>query len=351
MTVLLFVFGNHLFAINKNEFLIKRAVDSINYQVESAMEFEHEMEYLEWIADTIIIDDEYIYIEKEDLITNLDSVEQECLNDVKKIRKNFHLPGNFSICTGPNATFSKYGTSITDQQPLDVYLGRNNSNQYNLSYGCDAGLNLFSFSSQGEKRLSLHAGVTRNKMKFLSTVFTDENQLMQDSLLHFYKENGEMILEYFFFTDWPNGEIDTVHIAVQEKVTEVKTLNFPVRLRWLQSIGSSPWSWFGEVGIVYRNIRKKQEMFQNNFLINDEAEFSKLGFDEFKVSSKVLPIFGLGMKYYFDKRENKNSKLVERINAGFMFQTVLPRATVNSSAMFYFDAWSLSLNLFVGFNF
>ncbi len=304
-------------------------------------------------SDTVIIDGEYIYIEKEDVITNVDSLEEAARDDVKK-EKVKRERGNLNLLAGPNTTFGSYATSTLDQRPLDVFMGNNRSMATNVMLGLDVGFHLFSWKvPNGEKRISAHVGIGYNQMKFRSTQFIDETQLAQDSILDFYRNGDKLIMEYFVNTDPNNpiiGEADTVQIALEENLTRITSWDIPLRLRWTQNVGNTNWSWLAETGLVYSLLKKTNDV-QNQYVLGKDAQFSKLDKEDFKVSNKLNATLGLGMKYYFNGRFSSSAKWRERFTGGFVFQCTLPPSRINQSELFYFDAWSAGLNFMVGLYF
>jgi hypothetical protein len=304
--------------------------------------------------DTIILDGEYIYIEKEDLITDVDSVQEEATRDIKKITPPVHIPGNLAVMAGANCTIGKYGTSLTAQQPLDVYMDRTQTIKFNMTLGADAGVNIYSLKVQGEKRLSLQAGFLLNKLKFESTQFADETQLMQDSVVGIFKFENTLTLQYLLIVD-PGPPIlveeDTLTLKLVQNTSTINMLDLPLRLRWTQSIGKSALSLFGEAGVVYRICTVKTKNIYDNYLLNNKAEHFKLAAKDFEVSNKLYPTFSAGVKYYFNERDNRGIKFYERMNAGAYLQIAAPPSITNNSSLFYFDTWTAGLNVFFGFNF
>ncbi|MFM9986327.1 MAG: hypothetical protein ACKVOK_13900 [Flavobacteriales bacterium] len=302
------------------------------------------------VGDTIILDGEKIYIEKSEMVTDLDSLQEEAMNDIKKDKKRESII-ELTIEAGLNTTWSRFETSVNNQQTLDGFLGRKRSLVLNPDFGADIGVYLFRFpTSSGEKKLSLQAGIFRNQMCFKSTQM-DAEQLEQDSIIRFYKTGENIQLEYFSVFDWGPpiiGEADTLQVNLSRNTTKVTATEIPVRLRYTQSINGNRMSWFAEAGVIYRITSFKTNDIQDNYLLNDDGQYERILASDFKVSNQLLPTLSLGVKWYSDACDKPKGKLADRLTYGALVRFVSPFSQVNEGSLYYFDAMNFSVNGFVG---
>ncbi|MFN0031048.1 MAG: hypothetical protein ACKVOR_02700 [Flavobacteriales bacterium] len=299
-------------------------------------------------ADTIILDGEYIYIEKQDVIMDVDSLEEAAMRDLRKekIKKE---RANLDLVVGFNANMTSYGTSVSNKQPLDVFMGQSKSIRPSASVMLDGGIHLFSQKvSNGERRLSLRVGLAYNHLNFMSTTFTDPMQLEQDSILRFYTKGDRLVLEYFNNTDPNNpliGEVDTIDISLTRKAQQIKVWDVPLRLRYTAGMNDR-WSWMSECGIIYR--MTKSYDVQDHYLISQNAEPQELLQSDFKVKNQLLATLGIGAKYYLNGPYSASQQLKERTAFSFILSCVGPPYQMNQSEVFYLTTWSISAQVGIG---
>lgn len=302
------------------------------------------------VGDTIILDGEKIYIEKREVVTDLDSLQEDANGDIKREKKRQSFI-ELTLEAGLNTTWSRFETSEGNQQTLDGFMDRKRSIQFNPDFGADIGIYLYRLpASSGEKKLSLQAGIFRNQMRFKSTQM-DAEQLDQDSIIRFYKTGENIQLEYFTVFDWGPpviGEADTLQINLSRNVTKITTTEIPLRLRYTQSLSNKKMSWFAEAGIMYRLTSFRITDIQDNYLLNSEGQYLKIAASNFQAINQLLPTAGLGIKWYSDACDKPNSKIADRLTYGALIRIVSPFTQVNISSLHYFDAMNFSVNGFVG---
>lgn len=302
------------------------------------------------VRDTIILDGEKIYIEKSEVVADLDSLREEASDDIRRQQKKSSFL-ELALEAGIHTTWSRFGTSVNNQQTLDGFMGRKKSVVLNPDFGADIGIYLYRLpTSSGEKKLSLQTGVFRNQMCFKSTQM-DASQLEQDSIIRFYRTGETVNLEYFTVFDWGPpiiGEADTLQVNLSRNTTKVTTTEFPIRLRYTQSLGSEKMSWFAEAGIIYRISSFRMDDIQQNYLLNSEGKYVSIAAKDFKITNQILPTISVGMKWYREGCDRPQSDLMDRLSYGFLLRSVPAFRQVNEGSLYYFDAMNFSVNGFVG---
>lgn len=294
-------------------------------------------------SDTLIIDGEIVIIEKEEIGVNIDSIAESARNDVKDkpVRKSFLTAG---IYTGLNITSAAYRTSSGNVVPLDDFTGNSSSLNANFSYGADLCAKFWSFSTgKIDVAVGAVAGINLNKIKISSAVITDESPFELDSILKLRYVQGELLLDYFEYTDFPFGELDTASIEYERRVTDLTTIDIPLSLRFTALSMNSNWSFFGEAGICLRQIRPGGETF-DNFLVNESGSLAVLRKNEFKPVNQLRPLFSLGTECELPKTKEHSHG---HFSIGLKLSGSFPKSALNSGSLFIMDFNNYMASLFL----
>lgn len=305
------------------------------------------------VSDTIIIDGETIYIEREVERTNLDSLQEEAKDDVKTKRVSQHRL-SIQVNAGLNETFATYSTSVSDKVPLDIFMRKEKSTIVNPRLSIEAGYRLKRILvGANNLDISLHSGFGYNQIRVESVQFADENLLLQDSIIGLNYADDEIRLQYFLIADTMAGGIiigepKTLVIPVKKSLTKISTLDIPFSLRTTLNTGKSGLSVFLEAGVVARIPLKSGVQKADNFLINNKAEYEKLPAAEFEVKQLIRPVFSAGVGYKLPSAADDKGNFW---TLGLQLTAYTPPTALNSGSLYYFNVWSASASLFVRYVF
>lgn len=294
-------------------------------------------------TDTLIIDGEIIYIEKQEVSLDVDSLQDAYNNDVKDkpVRKSFLTAG---LNGGLNLTSAGYSTSAGSLTTLDEFTGQPNSLQANGMFGVDLSAVFWSFPA-GKSKVSTAAmaGINLNKIRIASSVILDESPFLEDSILQLRYSQGEVFLDYFRYTSFPFGEMDTAAVDYRREITEFSTVDIPLALRFTLSSPKSIWQYFTEIGVNVRSIRPGGKTF-DNYLVNREGDLMVLRSEEFKPRSQLRPLFALGIEARLGKSDDHQKGYM---TCGFRAAGSFPRSALNSGSLFVMDFSSYTTSLFL----
>jgi hypothetical protein len=296
------------------------------------------------LPDTLIIDGETIFIEKQEVTLDVDSLEEAQRNDVryKPVRNSFLTVGLYG---GMNFTSASYRTSSGNLVALDEFTDNTKSFQANFIPGFDVCAKVWSFPV-GKKRIDagVMAGLNFNKIKIASSVIQDETPFLEDSILKLRFVQGEVFLDYFREIQAPLFyELDTFNIDYRREITEYSTLDIPLALRFTLSSQNSAWQYFTEIGIAVRRIRSGGKA-HDNYLVNDAGEMMVLRRSEFKAQHQLRPMFALGLEARLPKAEEQDLGF---FTVGFKASASVPQSPLNAGSLFVMDFTSFATTLFL----
>jgi len=295
--------------------------------------------------DTIILDGETIYIEKNEVTVNVDSLQEEADHDIRQKPVSKHLFG-LAVNAGVNGTFAKYATSLSDMKPLDTFLDHNSSSKFNFTYSVEASCRLWRMPVfAGTVDLALHAGIGYNEIRVESSQM-DESPFTLDSIVDF-QHSGEQLSVIYFTEFMPGtgiGEVDTALVAITSSITKFRTLDIPLKLRCSWKRQQSPWSILLEVGIVRRLVLSSGSEKADNYVLNENARFLKLSKSEFREKQLLRPLIALGVERRIVSGGENNGQYW---SVGSQLSLLFPSTALNSEALYYFNVTSSSLTFFL----
>ena len=299
-------------------------------------------------SDTIIIDGETIFIEKEYIPTNMDSLREANQADIKLRPIPLHL-FNVALHVGMNITSATFGTSLSDFTPLNNFVDNKVSVQRNLTSSIDMSARIWRFPAMnGQVDLELHSGIGLNKVKINVNSF-DVDSLLRDSLILLRYNDNELYLEYFkIFPPGPFGELDTAIIPIMSNQIKYATIDVPIKLHTAWTAQKSLWTVFVEAGIVKRFVVQSSRSAFDNYLVNKSGAFLKLPESDFNTKNLIRPVFGIGAE---KKIESGIASTASYFSVGASANAVLPATAFNQSSLFYVDIMSYSLSAFMRFHF
>lgn len=294
--------------------------------------------------DTIIIDGETIFIEKEYVKTNVDSLVDDKRKDVRLKPIPLHL-FSAALHVGMNATTATFGTSTSDFVPLNNFVENKVSVQSNFTSSIDFAIRVWKFPAlNGMCNLEIHSGIGYNNVKF-QTASIDEDSLVRDSLILLRFTDNELYLDYFdIFAPGPIGELDTAIIPIHRNLINYSILDVPLKLHGAWTPQKSLWTFYAEAGIIKRYVLKSSTPAFDNYLVNSSGEFLKQRANDFVPRNMLRPAFGFGAERVIEKRTESSGSY---FSVGLALNAVLPSTSFNQSSLFYVDIKSFSISAFV----
>lgn len=310
----------------------------------------------EAIRDTIILDGQTIYIEKKEVVTDVDSLQEAAHHDLRKKDAESKIPFVINVFGGINITRSKLSGGKDSFVPLDEFLERNTSTNLNTTAGIEFGAGVFK-KNMGSNQLNvlLFTGIGLNKIR-TSSYSLDETAMNQDSLIQLNRKGEGLELIYFDSTGLgppPDyeilGELRTIDVNVSDRKIELSTLDIPLKLRFQLSNKNSTFAYFADAGVVYRKVSVKS--FPEQYLVNSIGEYLTIEEREFNpVKSLVFPQCAIGCVKSFST-SNSPDNLKERLSAGALLQIQLPAKAINTGSTFSPSVMGYQALVFVGLRF
>lgn len=299
-------------------------------------------------SDTIIIDGETIFIEKEYIPTNMDSLRVANQADVKRKPIPLHL-FNVALHVGMNITSATFGTSLSDFTPLNNFVHNKVSVETNLTSSIDMSARVWRFPAMnGQVDLEIHSGIGFNKVKINANALNVDS-LLRDSLILLRFTDNELYLEYFkIFPPGPFGELDTAIIPILSNKIKFATIDVPIKLHAAWTAQKSLWTVFAEAGIVKRFVVQASGSTSDNYLVNESGAYLKLPASDFKTMNLIRPVFGIGAER---KIQSAIASSDAYFSVGAAANAVLPATAFNQSSLLYVDIKSYSITGFVRFHF
>lgn len=302
------------------------------------------------VRDTIILDGETIYIEKKEVVTDLDSLQEAAHRDRLKSHSERGFPFFVGVYGGANITNATHAGGIDAFKTLDNFMERSSVNRVNSSFGAELGYSIFN-AKAGKIDFSLQvcSGIGINKIK-IGAYALGENEMNQDSLIRLSKMGDDLELLYFDSTGFgPGGviigELRTIKVPVSDNDIILNTIDIPIKLRFLFSKESSSFKYFLDAGIVYRKLSAKT--VPNQFLVNSNGHYIKLDHEYFDfIDYMIVPQIGIGAMRCFGQ-DNSNEDLLSRLSVGAAFQAQMQAKKINDYPFFNQSVMSFQVCIFV----
>lgn len=299
-------------------------------------------------ADTIIIDGETIFIEKNYQDVDMDSLEKASRSDLKKRTLPVHF-FSAALHAGLNETIGTYGTSMSSFEPFNNFVEDKTTFKSNFTAALDIGAKFWEFPAMnGTVDLAVHAGVAFNKVNIQSNSF-DTDSLIRDRNILLRYTDQELVLEYFKIIDpeFQSGELDTAIIPITKSLVSYAAMDVPLKLHAAYSPVKSKWNFNLEAGILSRFILQNQAKSQDFYLVNSTGEYLILDKEEFKPQRMLRPVFSAGAERRLESKSDGSDSF---FSIGTQLNAVLPATALNSGSLFYTDVKSYGLTLFVRFH-
>jgi len=301
-------------------------------------------------ADTIIIDGETIFIEKNYQDVDMDSLEKASRSDLKKRTLPVHF-FSAALHAGLNETIGTYGTSMSSFEPFNNFVEDKTTFKSNFTAALDLGAKFWEFPAMnGMIDLAIHAGFAFNKVNIQSNSF-DTDSLIRDRNILLRYTDQELVLEYFRITgpdpEFPVGELDTAIIPITKSLVSYSAIDVPLKLHAAYSRVKSKWIFNLEAGILNRFILQNQPKGQDFYLVNSTGEYLILDKEEFKPQRMLRPIFSVGAERRLESKSDGSDSF---FSIGTQMNAVLPATALNSGSLFYTDVKSFGLTFFFRFH-
>ena len=243
-------------------------------------------------VDTLIIDGDTVYIERDQIMLPEDSLPGASNKELKRINRQLWTATVGLGLNVSNGDIQSYEGSLI---PLDNFIGLNYAPQPNLAFHADFGACFLSVKTpRGSIDLSAIAGITRNKVKVKYTTLQDPLELNLDSIIGYGNDNHELFVEYFTRTETPEiGEVDSLYPQLKKTILEYGTTDASLKLRATFSRGPKSMRYFVESGIVKRFVTLKptEDAF---YLFNENGGMSLASPSSFSSINILVPHFAAG---------------------------------------------------------
>lgn len=301
-------------------------------------------------SDTLIIDGDTIFIEKEENALESDSTG---LPDKTSLPRKLTRPPlriwSVGIGLGLNTSLSRFESYNGNLFPLDGFIGNTPGPKVNWTGHLELGARFFSITvPDGKVELSLFSGVSWNMIRAGYSSLSDPMQLDTDSLLGFGTEEGELYYSYFTVTGSPDvGEVDTFFVDLDQSEMKLTTADIPLKLRVSLSRSSKPTRYYIESGVIRRLIVNRT--FESaHYLFGDAGEWQKIEGDEFVFNRILTPHFALGVERKISTGQAMDQKFY---TLGAQLNAAVPGIVINQGSQLAVDVGSFSVNAFARFFF
>jgi hypothetical protein len=248
-------------------------------------------EFAEIPSDTLIIDGDTIYIEKDQVLLPNDSLSSA---DLKLNRVPKHL-FSATAAFGLNATRAFFELGSSEYALLGDFIGAKNNLALNPTALFDLGVRFLTIRGPaGNLELSLASGVCLNKLKVGYTSLKDPLQLKVDSILSFEASEGELMVQYFTITQPPNiGEVDTLYPQLARSMLHFSSIEASGKLRATLNRGPKAVRYFLETGIIKRFVSLRSG--QNDIiLLNEQGNWRSVQSSMLQGINMLVPHFAAG---------------------------------------------------------
>jgi len=304
------------------------------------------------VRDTIILDGETIYIEKKEVVTDLDSLQEAASHDLRARHSDRNIPLILGIYGGANLTNATHSGRVSSFSTLNNFMQMPTVKKLSFTAGLELGYAVIKKKTGAlDIEMQIFSGIGFNKIN-IGAYSLDENAMDRDSVIQLNRKGDNLELIYFEATDTIEntiiGELRTIGVSVEEKVIELSTIDIPLKFRFLIGKSNSQYRFFLDAGILYRMISIKS--IPNQFLVSPDGRYLKIDGEKFDAVDKLIyPHFAFGAMRSFDKKDlGKN--LLSRLSLGASLQAQLKDASVNMNSNFKPKAMTFQALLFLNFH-
>lgn len=300
------------------------------------------------MRDTLIIDGDTIFIERDDSALASDSTALPEKGAAPIAKQRLHI-WNAGVGLGVNNTISSFQTFSSNLSTLNDFVGRRHPVQTNALAYVDFGARFASVNSpNGKIELSLVTGAGLNQIKSQYLTLVNEDQLLVDSLLRFGSEANELFYEYFTITEPPDiGEVDTFFVDVVSQKMTYNTLDVPLKLRVTLNRNNRPIRYFIESGIVRRFVLSSQ-IPANHYLLNSSGTWQAFSPSDFMPKRLITPHFAAGVER---KLPFRGALEQQYFTYGASLAASLPSISINEGSLLVLDVSAFSITFFSRFFF
>lgn len=295
-------------------------------------------------SDTLIIDGDTIYVEKEEILFAPDSFpERPTLKKVSPARWSAALAAGMNLSNMAVMPFSE------SQLPLNNFLSTAYKPMLGWTFGAEAGARFLTFrGSAGTIEIAGVAAAALQQARFQFSSIENPGELSVDSTVAYSADNGELLLQYFTLTEPPNiGEVDSIYPQLAEAEIRFGLRDVSAKFRATFYRKPNAVRYFVETGVTRRNV--ELSMLTNDFyLIQDNQAAVVMDESRWRTSNILVPHFAFGAEKIIQPEGMANRTFW---TLGATFQLSAPAATIVRSEQFSIELRSFSLSIYGRFFF
>jgi hypothetical protein len=295
--------------------------------------------------DTLIIDGDTIYVEREEILFAPDSLPQST-PAIKSIR-----PSRWSLAlgTGMNVSNLTIIPFAENETPLDNFLKRSYNPLPGWMFHADGGGKFVTFKGRaGTIEVAAMAGLSIHRSRFRFSSIDNPNELLVDSTISVSEDKGELLLQYFTITEPPDiGEVDSIYPQLAKGEIQFGLRDVSMKFRATFYRKPSSMRYFVETGIIRRSVEMTR-LTHDFYYIYKSKEAIPLNETKWQSSNVLVPHFAVGA----EKTIHRNGIVDRRYwTLGAIVQVSSPATTVMRSDLFSVELRNSSLSIFGRFCF
>lgn len=296
-------------------------------------------------CDTLIIDGDTIYVEKEEILFSPDSFPSSSpgFRRVRPARWCAALAAGIHVSRMSSVPYSE------DQPALNNFLDRPYKPLPGWTFSADAGARFLTLKgSVGTIEVAGITGLALHQARFQFASIENPSELAVDSTIAFKDDNGELLLQYFTLTEPPNiGEVDSIYPQLAE--AEIRFGLRDVSAKFRATFYRKPQSirYFVETGVIKRYVEMTTLTHDFYYIENYRAAIA-MNETRWRVSNVLVPHFAFGVE-----KTLQTEGIADRPywTLGTIMQFSTPAATVMRSELFAVELQNFSLAIYGRFFF
>ena len=277
-----------------------------------------------FFSDTLIIDNDTIYIEHEEVILPNDSLPAEDFGR-KNFKKHFL---SASLYSGLNISRPSFQPTSGNLTLLDDFIENPSGSLAGWTGGLDCAARFIEIQGPlGTLELAGVAAFNFNRLKARYTTLENPQDLLVDSVLAFNGAAGELEVLYLDVTEPPDiGEVDSIYPRLNQELLTYTTPEFSAKLRVTLNRGQRPMRYFMETGIIHRTIKLKAD--ENEiYLLNSSGNWTTIKASDMKGTRMLVPHFALGAEFRVPNFQEVDGAF---FTMGAAINASLPMATISN---------------------